>query len=249
MIISLPASDFFISNYIVQQGKYEPTETEFLKNNLKVGQSVLNVGAHVGIFASLISKLVGPTGKVIAIEPSARNFKLLKVNLKRNGDRNWKIYNFAAGSSNFNGTLYVNQKNSGDHRLFDPSISAVGGTLKFQGFRRRMTALVKVVKLDDVLVEDLFDFILIDAQGWDHDVILGMRNVLIKSMPIGLFEFVPGWLEARGISPEKTLDYYRELGYNYRVLEFNEKINMPYPEILKMMGQLELLLCQHRLIH
>lgn len=49
---------------------------------LRPGMTVIDGGAHVGCFARLASELVGPTGRVVAIEPCPQNVKLLQSNLR-----------------------------------------------------------------------------------------------------------------------------------------------------------------------
>ncbi len=52
------------------------------------GDLVFDVGAHCGVSAYHFSRLVGPTGRVIAFEPDPRNFPVLLRNIERHGLRN-----------------------------------------------------------------------------------------------------------------------------------------------------------------
>ena len=52
--------------------------------NIKKGDTVIDIGAGIGEFSVLASKLVGEHGKVISIEPSPEDFETLLVNLKTN---------------------------------------------------------------------------------------------------------------------------------------------------------------------
>jgi hypothetical protein len=242
-LFKISKSDYFISKYVNQFHEYEPIETEFLRKNIHPGESVLNIGAHVGIFSALISKLVGVNGTITAVEPENLNYHLLKSNMRKHAHPNWKAYNFAAGSEDSISLLHVNQRNSGDHRLFDPSITQIGGDLGYQGFNRTRVQSVSVRRLDNVFKGRVFDFILIDAQGWDHDVLLGAKELISENKPMVLMEFVPGWLEARGIKPNETLEFYRSLGYSYKLLEFDNEINLTAVEIQNLMDQNNLFFC------
>ena len=182
--ITLPRRDFFISSYIKNFKSYEPVETNFLLLNIQPGQRVLNIGAHVGIFTTLISRIVGLNGKVVALEPQKFNYKLLKHNLKRNGLKNWESHKLAAGNRDSREILFFNKKNTGDNRMFDPSISETGGSLEYQGFTKRKVQKVSMVKLDSLFKTEDFEFILIDAQGFDHDVLLGAQELIKRSMSI-----------------------------------------------------------------
>jgi hypothetical protein len=52
--------------------------------DLKSGDVVFEVGAHIGSFALKATRLVGEVGLVIALEPELENYKLLEENVKLN---------------------------------------------------------------------------------------------------------------------------------------------------------------------
>ena len=49
-----------------------------LKQNIYQGNTVLDIGANIGYYTLIMSKLVGSTGKVYAFEPEPKNFEILK---------------------------------------------------------------------------------------------------------------------------------------------------------------------------
>ncbi len=63
--------------------EYEPILTRFLQDNIKLGDTVVDVGANVGYFTKLMSRLAGQRGKVIAFEPSTTNWKYLQDNIAK----------------------------------------------------------------------------------------------------------------------------------------------------------------------
>jgi len=60
----------------------------YTSGNIKKGNTVIDVGAGIGEFSLLASELVGPEGKVVAIEPSPDDFVTLKKNLEANSCKN-----------------------------------------------------------------------------------------------------------------------------------------------------------------
>jgi FkbM family methyltransferase len=78
---------------------YEPNLTYLFVNTLHGGDVVVDVGANIGYFSMLASKLVGPSGKVIAIEAAPETFALLRANLDRNGCSNVEALHLAATKS------------------------------------------------------------------------------------------------------------------------------------------------------
>jgi FkbM family methyltransferase len=75
---------------------YEPNLTYLFINALRPGDVVVDVGANIGYFSMLASKLVGPSGKVIAVEAAPETYALLRRNLDDNGCANVEALHLAA---------------------------------------------------------------------------------------------------------------------------------------------------------
>lgn len=69
-----------VSTYIKKHHIWHPAISNFLSDLLKVGDTFVDVGAHIGYFSVLASTLVGSKGRVIAFEPDRRNFAMLTRN-------------------------------------------------------------------------------------------------------------------------------------------------------------------------
>jgi FkbM family methyltransferase len=67
------------------EADYEPETFAFFRKNLKPGNTVLDIGAHIGLFAVVTAKLVGPTGKVFSFEPTPSTREVLKEVVRLNG--------------------------------------------------------------------------------------------------------------------------------------------------------------------
>lgn len=68
-------------NMIYYYGFFEANLTNFLINILNDGDTFIDIGAHVGTYSMLASKLVGEHGSVYAFEPTPRTFETLKKNV------------------------------------------------------------------------------------------------------------------------------------------------------------------------
>jgi FkbM family methyltransferase len=74
------------------------TEMGFVEaalKDLKKGDTFLDVGCHYGIFSILASKLVGPTGRVISVEPHAESLEIFRQNIAANNCKNIEVLNIA----------------------------------------------------------------------------------------------------------------------------------------------------------
>jgi len=119
---------------------------------LQKGDTVVNIGANVGVFTIKAAREVGNQGKVIAIEPDRNNVEFLEMNIKRAGLKNVVVVQKGVWSKR--GELKFYQGSSpGTHSL----------TKKTQRF-----TIIEVDTLDSILYElgvEKVDFIKMDIEG------------------------------------------------------------------------------------
>src|SRR5438270_3347355 len=73
-----------IQRYIYFFGRWEPHVEAVISQCLSPGDTFIDIGANIGYFSLFATTLVGETGKVVAIEPSARIFERLSENVRLN---------------------------------------------------------------------------------------------------------------------------------------------------------------------
>jgi methyltransferase, FkbM family len=95
--IEFPETFDFVKEEFQKSGVWEPKTTEYIETHLKKGQTFVDIGANVGYFSILASKL---GAKVLAFEPSLNNRTLLEKNIK---DNNCDVQVFSQALSNKNG--------------------------------------------------------------------------------------------------------------------------------------------------
>lgn len=198
------ADDRVMTPFIRHHGVWEASEARFLRATLARGATLVDVGANVGYFSVLGSELVGPTGRVIAIEPEPRNVSLLKANLWRNGCDNTVILPIAAYRDRGFLPLSFNEDNRGDHQV------ARHGSVDL---------LVPCARLDDLLADIHVDFVKIDTQGVDHDVVEGLSGLIQSDRVPIMCEFWLDGLEERGVDPLEVAGSYERLGFELALLE------------------------------
>lgn len=179
----------------VAKGTYEPEETEFVKANLKPGDTFVDIGANIGYF-SVLAALQG--AEVFAFEPASRPRSYLKDNLY--GFRAL-IYPIALSDVGGYEDLYLNSWNRGDNRLY-----------KTEGME---VERVPVMRLDDVIHKA--DFIKIDTQGWEVHVLRGATRIL-QDHPTLMIECWPLGLSRTGSRWEELVKVIEEAGYQWHAL-------------------------------
>ncbi len=105
---------------VQQTGTWDPDDGRAMVEALRPGMTVINVGAHVGYFALLAARCVGPSGRVLAIEPAPENFALLQANVEQAGAGHVSLTNAAAWSTPGELELALSPINTGDHRVSGP---------------------------------------------------------------------------------------------------------------------------------
>ena len=97
---------------------YEPFETSLLTAEVRPGMTIVDIGANIGYYTLLFSKLTGESGCVYAFEPEPKNFALLQQNLSRNNRTNVVAFNLAASDLTGESFLYLSSENHGDHQAY-----------------------------------------------------------------------------------------------------------------------------------
>ena len=199
------AADEIMTPYIASQRQWEPAEMEFMRSRVRAGHTVLDVGANIGWFSLFGAALVGPRGRVIAVEPERRNLSLLRANLWRNGCVQVSVLPIAAGSRRGFIGLQRNELNRGDHQV---------------GLEREpVHDLVPMARLDELLAGVRLDFVKVDTQGFDHEVIAGLSGCLAAGEPTILSEFWPAGLARRDVDALAVAEGYRAMGLSIELLD------------------------------
>jgi FkbM family methyltransferase len=197
----LDPADGVVSPILLNDGCFEPLETQIVSAAIRPGDVVLDVGANIGYYTLLFARLVGESGRVIAFEPDPGNFRLLEKNVRANGYRNVVLKRQAVSDVTGKLRLYLSGPNKGDHRLYD---SADG----------RESITVEATTLDHAVGGDRVDFIKMDIQGSEPAALRGMAGVLRANPHVRLItEFWPIGLKRFGADAAGYLDELLRLGF------------------------------------
>lgn len=191
---------------------YEPTQTEVVKEYVKEGDVVLDIGAHVGYYTLLFAQLVGSSGRVYSFEPDPDNFELLKKSVEINGYQNIILNQKAVSNKNGKIKLYLGDENRAINRIYNANIGDAN----------------KSVEVDTVRIDDYFknydgkiDFIKIDVEGSESSVIEGMTLLLNKMKNLKIMtEFYPFLIKKFGMEPEQYIKLLLDAGFRlYDILD------------------------------
>lgn len=149
------------------RGDYESYNVPAFLEAVSPGDIVYDVGAHVGYFTAIAALRVGAAGRVVAFEPRPVNLRLLRGHVKVNRLDNVTVVGVGVG------------RETGSAR-FEEGTGSGTGKLSGSG-----ALTVPVVHLDGVVEEGYPapDFIKIDVEGGELDVLEGARGLLERTRP------------------------------------------------------------------
>ena len=183
---------------------HEPLTSKVFTSLLKPGCVVVDVGANIGKYTLLASGLVGPSGRVHAVECAPETLALLRNNVRRNNLQNVEIHPFAAAS--VRGTLTLNVTAIG-LSWFKPGPQ--WPVVKGSG----TTVSVPAIPLDDIIRSPVH-LVKIDAEGADLEVLKGMRRILSENERMSVVvEWAPPMLAEAGKDPLELPRWLQEVGF------------------------------------
>jgi FkbM family methyltransferase len=191
-------------------GRYEPQETALLQRLLSAGMVFVDVGANWGYFTLAGAHLVGPTGRVIALEVDPRACKTLRGNLARNGLDFVRVFEVAANDTR--GALEMQEYEEDADEAGNFGLTRTT-TVVQHGRRFEVTART----LDDVLGEagvSHVDLLKMDIEGAEGRALDGLGR-LLRSRRVTriLLELHPRHLLDQGDSAERVIRDLRAHGY------------------------------------
>jgi FkbM family methyltransferase len=204
-----------IGQYIYYFGLWEPDITAWVRRRLARGDVFLDVGANIGYYSLLASRMVGPHGSVVAVEASPTTFRVLLDNVAMNGVANVRALNLAASEHPGRVKLY---RGSEYH-------SGLATVVEERGFElgAEVEAEVPAAPLNSILsAEEMRRLRLakIDVEGAEAQVVAGMGSLIERGRPDLeiIIEIDPVRLERQGTSAEAVLAPFFRAGYHAYVL-------------------------------
>jgi FkbM family methyltransferase len=154
---------------------YEKHIVEAMLPFLMPGAVFVDVGANIGFYTLLAASRVGPSGKVIAFEPSSANCELIEASVRKNGFTNVVVQQAAV--ADITGTIGYRQTR----------YSSNGVVGNFDDFPQR----VRAVTLDACLQgEERVDVVKMDVEGAEGLVLSGMLDLIEEKRPVIFSEFI-----------------------------------------------------------
>ena len=216
-------------------GNPEQEDFDYITSMLKPGDVVLDIGANVGSVSISLLKAQQDVGKIYAFEPLPDTFIKMKHNLELNGNPE-KIHPVNVGMSNKAGTFVFYLPGAAEAASMQPNMDdyymweSVDG--HYTGVKKMDKVECKVTTLDEYVAENNIgrvNFIKIDVEGNEKNVLTGGINVLKKYHPVVYCEMLRKHAARFGYHPNEIIEYMKSLGYSCYTLHVGELI--PFAEM------------------
>jgi FkbM family methyltransferase len=192
-------------------------ETALLHRWLSPGDTFIDIGANHGSFAIAAAQVVGPTGRLIAVEPQPRLADLLELSLRANARGPFELLRLALGDTDGSIDLFIPNQTSGRAGVF-ASYSA-------EGLHQRVTVPLK--RFDDAVNWRDFQgktFIKLDIEGSELAFLRGAAAMVRHHRPRLLLEVNPASLDAASATVADLRDLLTQLGYTHFARMHNEQL-------------------------
>jgi len=195
---------------IMWSGTYEPPLTRYLQTVNLAGWTCMDIGANVGAISLLLAKRCGPDGRVFAFEPGPPNVERLRNNLALNPDLASRTEIVAQGLGRSPGELWWAEEK-------DNPGNAV---LAHEGSHR-----ILVNTIDNFVHERNvggLDFIKIDVEGMEFDVMQGGKETLLRFRPTLYFETLARYGTAHAGNNFKFIEKFLVSGCGYQLCRISQ---------------------------
>lgn len=189
------------------EGLYEPQMQAAMCQCLNPGAVFVDLGANEGYFTVLGSRMVGPRGTVIAVEPQSRLQSVIQANLSMNACYNVRLVNAVVSSKTEHVRINLTpDMNTGATSLFRQTTYALPSE-KVQSF-----TLAEFLNRTGI---DHCDLMKVDIEGAEYDVFTAAGTILRKGIVKNIaLEMHHSILESRGLSAIQVHNQLLACGYS-----------------------------------
>ncbi len=202
-------------DFLLYRGEFEKSHLDVFFSLIHMNDTVIDVGANIGIYSMLASTKVAASGNVFAFEPSEWARERLEKNLVLNNVHNVTI--IPKGVSNKSGKIdfYICE---------DDAYNSIGNVPMKPVIKKEV---IDVITLDDFCTEQgitKVDILKIDTEGADYLVLQGATTILNSNSPPILFcEVNKNIKEGFNFTLEVYLNFFNKHGYDVFEIDKNTK--------------------------
>ena len=191
-------NDTYVGRSIITYGEWGEAEVRLFQKLLRPGDTVIEAGSNIGSHTVPLSRIVGPTGRLIAFEPQRFIYQLLCANIALNDC--WNVESLQAAVGSETGQILVD-------RIAPWAECNFGGVQLNSGYAHSLGHdQVTLIHIDALGLEQL-DFLKADVEGFERHVIEGARETIARCRPAI-------YLEHNALEDWTVPDLLNSMGYD-----------------------------------
>ncbi|MHB8159524.1 MAG: FkbM family methyltransferase [Thermoleophilia bacterium] len=191
-----------IDSSLYYSDTFEPKIERMIEKYVKPGMTVIDIGANIGYHTFRMGRLAKPGGMVYAIEPTSWAYTKLIIN----SELNPKIDNIEFLK------IGLAKEDLGEQEITFRSSYRLDGksdVKKEKIYLKQLDTLIRERKIDRV------DFIKLDVDGFEGQVLMGSVETLKTFSPTLIIEITPSEMEKGGTQPTEIMRLLIDLGYSF----------------------------------
>lgn len=201
---------------LINGNEHEDNVKQTFVDNIHEGNTVIDVGANIGEFSLIASKIIGKKGKIISIDPLNQAIIWLNKNYILNNSSNYEILEKAVGDKTGTMTLYKKNEVS-EMGLLDPDI--VDQTLLPSGE-------ITVDTIDNIISSrniDNVEMLKIDVEGFEYEVLCGCKNSFKeKKIKKIICEIHSSYLRKKNMDENVIYSMLKKNGFSIKNIDVDE---------------------------
>lgn len=229
-----PRFQSIVTTVLLGQGDWFEAELEFWRNQFQEGMTVIDVGANAGVYTFSAAQKVGQRGRVLAIEPFSQCIQYLQETCRAN-QLDW-VTVCAGAASDHSGTARLSLHSASELNEVvceqDGDYGSAGESGQFES--------IDCFTLDSLIDREgleRVDWLKIDAEGHEMQVLVGSDRLLSMFHPAILYENIAG----SQASNTPVAEFLQAKGYQlYRYQPYLQKL-MPISSIEALQGNLNII--------
>jgi len=182
--ICAPADKNLMTNYVLkEQGDWFEDEIHFVREFIKPEMQTLDIGANYGLYSTAIANNLGEKGKLWCFEPTQNTADALRNTIKENnlGD---KVELIQAGLSDYSGQATFFTSSNAELNSLTETNSTLG--------EKQTIDLLTLDQCFEKYQWKALDFIKLDAEGEELNILKGGKKTLSECSPLIMFELKHG---------------------------------------------------------
>jgi FkbM family methyltransferase len=207
--INIDPQNGFIDQHIFATGIYEPDILKAFTEHLSDGDVFVDIGGNIGWHSLFASAIVGKNGHVHTFEPLEKLRNQFNSSLEANDFKNIvTVHPFGLGKTDEDLQIHLNPINIGGSSIFNNG--------------HDNTSTIHIKNGDSVLSNlDKITLIKIDTEGYEVEVLSGLKNTLKNKTPKLIVEYSPSFWGEEKI--DRGTEFFNILcSVNYSILDMED---------------------------